>query len=413
MAAAPATRSLWLEQTADRLRALSASAGETFEAGLRRLQRPHDGLPYHIDAYRGMVDGNGHCRLAGRVLARPIGGGPRSDDDWWDNLLNSYRRFDAERLPGAHVDVTFRGVTASATTDAEGYYEAAIALPAAKAEPASLWEMAEVRRSEGGPAFLQSVLCVPPGAKFGLISDIDDTVMESNVSHWQTAIQTTFLRNARTRKPLEGVGELYASFQKGRDGSGPNPVFYVSASPWNVYDLLVDFMELNGIPAGPIMLRDIDIDRASLLHNAGPHSKLAKIHDIIERFPALQWVLVGDSGQIDAELYAQTVLKYPGRVLAVYIRDIDPTSDSACDQFVDSHIQQVASAKVPMLRVANGNAIAEHARTLGLIAPEQVKEVAKDVARDQSRPDVKHAVQEGLAKEAHDAVASVAHPGEH
>jgi phosphatidate phosphatase APP1 len=159
------------------------------------------------------------------------------------------------------------------------------------------------------------------GRALRLISDIDDTVLQSNVSHWQAAIQTTFLRNARTRKPLEGVAKLYQAFQKGRDGSGPNPIFYVSASPWNVYDLLVDFMTLNDIPDGPIQLRDVDFDRASLLHNAGPRSKLGKIHDIIGRYPGLNWVLVGDSGQIDAELYAQTVEKFPGRILAVYIRD--------------------------------------------------------------------------------------------
>ena len=344
----------------------------------------HPRLSYRIDAYRGMVDGNGRCILSGRVLARP-NSDPRSDDDWWDNLVSSYRRFDSEPLVGVGVDVGFRGVITTAITDAEGYYEATIKLPEAKTDWTSLWEIAEVRRSEGGPVFLQSVLCVPSTSKFGVISDIDDTILESDITNWRAALQETFLRNARTRKPLEGVGELYTAFQEGRDGSGPNPVFYVSASPWNLYDLLVDFMDLNGIPAGPIQLRDIDFDRASLLDNAGPRSKLARVQEIIDRFPALQWVLVGDSGQLDAELYAQTILKYPGRVLAAYIRDIDPNADSERDRFVDTHIQQIASAKVPMLRVGDGKAIAEHARKLGLIAPEQVKEVAKDVARDQVR----------------------------
>ena len=350
----------------------------------------HPRLSYRIDAYRGMVDGKNHCTLVGRVLERPRGG-PRSSDDWWDNLLNSYRRFDSEPLAGVDVDVSFRGVTTTATTDAEGYYEAAMKLPEADAECTALWQMANVRRSDGGPVFLQPVMCVPKTAKFGVISDIDDTVLESGITNWRAAIQTTFLRNARTRKPLEGVGELYTAFQEGRDGSGPNPVFYVSASPWNLYDLLVDFMDLNGIPAGPIGLRDIDFDRASLLNNAGPRSKLARVHEIIDRFPALQWVLVGDSGQLDAELYAQTVLKYPGRILAAYIRDIDPAADSERDRFVDTHIQQIASSKVPMLRVADGKAIAEHARKLGLIAAEQVKEVARDVARDQGRPELNQA----------------------
>ncbi len=395
MADATEGKPSWLEQTARRLEALSAAAGESFHDGLQRLRHANDALPYHIDAYRGMVDGSGRCRLAGRVLARPVGGGPRGNDNWWDNLLNSYRRFDSERMPGVRVDVSFQGQTATATTDANGYYQTDFTLD--KTPGGALWHEAQVRRSEGGPAFPQAVLCVPETARFGLISDIDDTVLESNITHWQTAIQTTFLRNARTRKPLEGVGELYQSFQKGTDDAEGNPIFYVSASPWNLYDLLVDFMALNAIPDGPILLREISFNPASLVHNAGPNSKLAKVHDIIDRYPALQWVLVGDSGQIDAELYAKTVEKYPGRILAVYIRDIDLATDTARDLFVQSHIERVAGSKVPMLLVANGNAIAEHARTLGLIAPAAVKDVAKDVAKDQALPDVKQAVQQELA----------------
>jgi phosphatidate phosphatase APP1 len=379
-------RSRWIERTRHDLAALSQKAAAAFEDKLHRMHERHAQLPYHIDAYRGMVDGKRHCRLAGRVLGRPQWANAVAEDDWWDNLRNSYRRIDAESMPGVKVDVTFRGVSATATTDAEGYYEAELKLTESRMQDAALWEMAEVRRSEGGPSFLQSVMCVPKTAKFGLISDIDDTIVHSNVSNWRAALGNVLLSNARTRKPLEGVGELYTAFQQGVGGSGPNPVFYVSAGAWNMYSLLVDFMEVNKIPAGPIQLRDIDLDRASLLNHAGPRSKLAKIQDIIDRFPALQWVLVGDSGQIDAELYAQTVLKYPGRVLAVYIRDIDPGADSQRDRFVDTQIQQIASAKVPMLRVGDGKQIAEHARSLGLIAPEKVEDVAKDVAKDKVAP---------------------------
>ena len=355
---------------------------------------------WHIDTYRGMVDGDGHCRLSGRVLARPLAFGPGLNDDWLTNLRNAFQRFDSESMPNVSVDVTFRDHTVTVVTDAEGYYEAEFALGASKCN--ELWQWAEVRRSDGGKVFLQQVQCVPEKAKFGLISDIDDTVLQSNISNWKGAIQTTFLRNARTRKPLEGVAKLYQAFQRGRDGFGPNPIFYVSASPWNVYDLLVDFMTLNEIPDGPIQLRDIDLDAASLLHHAGPRSKLGKIHDIISRYPGLSWVLVGDSGQIDAELYAQTVEKFPGRILAVYIRDIDPTTDSPKDKFVDTYIERIAGSKVPMLRVSDSNAIAEHARKLGLIEPEEIAKVEKEVAKDQARPDAAQAAQQTTAKVAAD-----------
>jgi phosphatidate phosphatase APP1 len=386
----------WLARIAQHLQSVSASAGEDLHAGLRRLRQLREPTGTHIDTYRGMVAADGTCTLGGRVLARPLDSAPTAQDDWWDNLLNSYRRFDSEAVASARVDVSFRGHTVAAVSDAQGYFETT--MPADTTPARRLWESAQVQRSDGGPVFLQDVLCVPPAASFGLISDIDDTVLVGNGSHWQSAVQLTLLRNARTRKPLEGAGELYQAFQQGRDGKGPNPVFYVSASPWNLYDMLVDFMSLNGLPPGPIALRDINLDRASLLNQAGPRGKLAKVHAIMARFPALKWVLVGDSVQIDAELYAETVAKFPGRVLAIYIRDADPAHDSARDKFVDAHIQGIAASRVPMLRVADSNAIAAHARSLGLIAPEKVAIVAKDVQRDQTTPAAAQVVAEGLAK---------------
>lgn len=354
---------------------------------------------YNIVPYRGMVDASG-CTLSGRVLERPLQGGPREDDTWWDNLRNAYQRFDSQSQAGVGVAVTFRGQTVVATSDAEGYYNASF--PPSAARPSAshpLWEHAEVTRAEGGPVFFQPVLSVPPEARYGVISDLDDTVIESSITHWQTTVRLTFLHNARTRKPLEGVAKLYQAFQHGRDGLGPNPIFYVSASPWNLYDLLEDFFELNAIPQGPILLRDLDLDRAAMNTDAGARSKLENIHMLIERYPRLQWILMGDSGQIDAELYAQTIDKYPGRVLAVYIRDIDPSSDSTYDSFVDGHIENIAASGVPMLRVTDSNAIAAHARQIGLIEPEEIAEVAQEVRLDQSRPELKDAVKDSLQGE--------------
>ena len=93
------------------------------------------------------------------------------------------------------------------------------------------------------------VLIPDASAAVGIISDIDDTVLQSSITDWKTAAQLTFLGNARTRKPLLGVAKLYAALQ-----AGVNPLFYVSSSPWNLYDLLEDFMRLNEIPPGPIFL---------------------------------------------------------------------------------------------------------------------------------------------------------------
>ena len=348
----------------------------------------------HIVSYRGMV-ADGVCHLGGRVLRRPLPGGPREEDGWWQNLLNTYRRLDSEFIAGASVNISFRGsAPITLTTDADGYYHGVFPVPEGCGN--LLWENAEVTRTEGGTVFQQPILCVPPTARLGVISDIDDTVLESSITHWQTAAKLTFLRNARTRKPLEGVAKLYQAFQRGVGGGAPNPIFYVSASPWNLYDLLEDFFDLNEIPQGPILLRELRFDRASFASETAARAKLEHVETLVQRYPALQWVLMGDSGQVDADLYAQLVRKFPGRIVAVYIRDVDPSLDSKRDQFVDGFIGSIADTRVPMLRVANSIAIAEHARSIGLIEAEQIARVAAEVVKDQARPPLLQAAVTGV-----------------
>jgi hypothetical protein len=135
----------WLKQAVLKLQHLSEAAGEDFHAGLARLRGAKGIGSWHIDTYRGMVDGDGRCRLSGRVLERPYVHGPGLKDDWWDNLLSAYRRFDSEPMAGVSVDVSFRDQALTVVTDAEGYYEAEFAF--AKDTCKDLWQTAEVRRS--------------------------------------------------------------------------------------------------------------------------------------------------------------------------------------------------------------------------------------------------------------------------
>ena len=82
----------WLDQVAQHLQWVSSIAGEDLQAGLRRLRELHETTGPHIDTYRGMVAAGGACTLSGRVIARPLTSGPGAHDDWWDNLIDSYRR---------------------------------------------------------------------------------------------------------------------------------------------------------------------------------------------------------------------------------------------------------------------------------------------------------------------------------
>lgn len=387
-------RPRWPHRLGRGLQGLAAGADDALDAAFQRMDRRFGwARPRHIAAYRGYADARG-AELNGRVLAnRPLGG-PGERDDWWDNLLNTYRRFGSDEVAGEALVARYGAADARIVSDAEGYY--ATTLAPQPPVPHSLWRDASISLSDGTLATPQPVLQILPQARIGIVSDIDDTILESSITHWQTAAKLTFLHNARTRKPLLGVAKLYAALQSGPDQAGCHPLFYVSSSPWNLYDLLDDFLELNGIPPGPIFLRDFGLDAGKFISSPGHGHKLERVRALVARMPQLRWVLLGDSGQADAELYAEAAREFGERIAAIYIRDVDPGLDSPLDTGVDAWIERIAGTRVPMLRVADSVAIAAHAAEHGLIHPSALPAIAAEVQRDLQRPSLGAAALDGV-----------------
>ena len=395
----PTTKPGWRTRLAQRLAQGVIRGDDLVDAAFDRFNtRFHRHQPQHIAAYRTFADAHG-VELMGRVLARPPLGGPGEHDDWWDNLANTYRRFDTDEVPNAAMRAQFLGASIDFRTDHEGYYAATLAPRTPPAD--ALWADARIALADGTLETTQSVLQVLPSARIGILSDIDDTILQSSITDWKTAAQLVFLGNARTRKPLLGVAKLYAALQAGADNAGRNPIFYVSSSPWNLYDLLEDFLELNAIPPGPMFLRDLGTDAGKFIKTPGHGHKLERARQLIQRMPHLRWVLLGDSGQQDAELYAAAAQEFgEERIAAIYIRDVDPDLDSPLDTGVDGWIEKVAGTKVPMLRVSDSVAIAEHAAKLGLIDSAASPGIVAEVHKDAARPTVNEAVVDETVEQA-------------
>ena len=138
------------------------------------------------------------------------------------------------------------------------------------------------------------------------------------------------------------------------------------------------------------------LDERAYVSNA--EIKGSDARELIQRMPQLRWVLLGDSGQADAELYAEAAQEFGDRIAAIYIRDVDPDHDSPFDAGVDAHIERVAGTRVPMLRVRDSLAAAEHAASLGLIDPATLPAIAQEVRRDQARPTLGEAAVEGAVE---------------
>ena len=207
--------------------------------------------------------------VRGRVLRDNGVRSARDNDDTWDNLLNMYRRAESWEVRRARVRLCYGGVAQEVIADEEGMFRTWLDISTARGEhraPAdeaetlgNLWCPVEIElltpqiRAVDPVRATCFVLVPPPTARFAVISDIDDTVIRTDVGHFMKMARTLFLGNARLRLPFEGVGAFYRALYAGATGHEQNPLFYVSNSPWNLYDLFTDFFQIQDIPVGPVL----------------------------------------------------------------------------------------------------------------------------------------------------------------
>ena len=326
--------------------------------------------------------------VSGRVLRDLPLAAARPDDALWRNLLATVRRFDSREIAGARVRVSLANDVRVVTTDAEGYFRATLT-PSAPVTADLTWHRVKVEllplsaedRLEESAA---EVLVPSRHAVFGVISDVDDTVVRTDATQLLRMMRTVFLGNARTRLPFPGVAAFYRALQRGPQGDEINPLFYVSSGPWNLYELLIEFFELQKIPRGPLLLRDWGITSTRELPTHHVTHKAEAIRRILATYPALPFILVGDSGQDDPEIYAAVIREFPGRVHVAYIRDVN--RDEQRRGAIRALGEALAAEGGQLVLTEDTLAAARHAAAAGWLQQSALAEIAADAARDGSAP---------------------------
>lgn len=367
---------------------VASNADDFFDKLTTRLrERLGTTGPVMILPYRGFGNAT-EIYLKGRVLKDKGILSAEDHDTVWKNLLATYKRFASVEIPGVRVKATFQEQSQEAVTDKEGYFEVRFRpqqpLSAGRAwHDVDLELLDSVDLSQGTVRATGHVLTPTVGSQFGVISDVDDTILKTDATSLLKAARLTFFNNARTRLPFEGVAAFYRALQSGPDSSLFNPIFYVSSSPWNLYDLLADFCAVQGIPKGPLLLRDLGFEPDKFFTNSHLVHKQAQIRLILNTCENIPFVLIGDSGQHDPEIYLEIIREFPGRILAVYIRDV---SLDIRDTGVQQLMIEAGKLGVEMLLVPDTVAAARHAIKLGLIDPEQLPDVRAEKAEDAQAP---------------------------
>ncbi len=164
------------------------------------------------------------------------------------------------------------------------------------------------------------VLVVAPGARVGIVSDIDDTIMVTMLPRPLIAAWNTFVRQSIARRPVPGMADLYRRLLA---ENADAPVFYLSTGAWNAVPTLRAFMRRHGYPEGPMLMTDWGPTGTSLFRSGIEH-KRTRLRDLLITFPEIRWVLVGDDGQHDPVIYDDLAREHPGHVAAIAIRRLTP-----------------------------------------------------------------------------------------
>lgn len=247
-----------------------------------------------------------------RVLCRVVYAAPEGDAEQRVEGMRGWRSFFSVPVPESIVRVEVEGTSAELPIDRGGVVDARV-----EVELAPGWHTITLSTS-GAEPLTADVFVIDPVERFGVISDIDDTVMVTALPRPFLAAWNTFVLNEHARRAVAGMPVLYDRIRRRHKGA---PVIYLSTGAWNVAPTLRRFLGRNLYPDGPLLLTDWGPTHDRFFRSGHEH-KRAQLRRLAEEFPDVRWLLFGDDGQRDEEIYSEFVREHPRNVAAVAIRQL-------------------------------------------------------------------------------------------
>ena len=291
-------------------------------------------------------------RVLGRVLivppVKPIGTGEYASVRGW-------RSFASVPVGFAQVTVTVAGVSHEVVADRGGVIDTVIP---AQLEPG--WQTLEMS-VEGGEPVETRVFVVGPEVRFGVVSDVDDTVMVTALPRPLIAAWNSFVVDEHARQPVAGMAVLLERIARENPGS---PVVYLSTGAWNVAPTLIRFLTRHLFPSGSILLTDWGPTHDRWFRSGKEH-KLSNLRRLAREFPQIKWLLVGDDGQHDDEIYTRFTAEHPDNVVCVAIRRLYPAEAVLAGgrTVVDDH----SEVAVPWVTESDGAGLLERLEGVGVL----------------------------------------------
>ncbi len=336
-------------------RHFAARVDDVFNAVRNRLFRRRGWLP-RIVPYTG-YGSTRRVRVLARVLLAPPPDGPPPDAETTavrQRATRGWRRFLTTPIPATAVEVDAGGRTHHLVTDRRGYLDAPI-----DAELAPGWHDLPIRVRHGRPSELR-VRVVGDEPTPGIVSDIDDTAMITHLPRPLLAAWNTLVLRESARVAVRGMAELYGAVLAEHPGA---PVLYLSTGAWNVAPTLTRFLARNGFPDGPLLLTDWGPTNSGWVRSGRQH-KENSLRRLAHDLPNVRWLLVGDDGQHDPEIYDDFAAERPDRVTAIAIRRLTATQQALT---TTPTVSRAPTAAVPIVAARDGFGLAAQLRAAGLL----------------------------------------------
>ncbi len=260
-------------------------------------------------------------------------------------------------MAGATVHASINGHTTSLTADRGGVIDDVIAVVLTPG-----WHTISLTTADSEPVEAQ-IRVVDSSANIGIICDIDDTVMVTALPRPLLAAWNSFVRDEHARRPVPGMAVLLERLSRENPDS---PVLYLSTGAWNVAPTLNRFLNRHLYPRGPLLLTDWGPTHDRWFRS-GPHHKRQNLHRLAKEFPGIRWVLIGDDGQHDEEIYAEFASRFPEHVRAIVIRELlTPEAVLAGGRH---HVDRTKNPlETPWVSAPNGAGLAAELQHLGVLS---------------------------------------------
>lgn len=290
----------------------------------KHANRDYD-KPIFVDAYEGH-GADGSVLMRGRVLANlPIR--TEADQGMLMNIRDMLRRYASDEVPYAKLDLSLPERTISLETDRDGYYSTEFSWKHDAPSEGSIWHDVTIElcsptgKKQEDARFTAPFQYPDERAQLAVICDIDDTVIQTGAQHLWTHANSVLTNNPYTRKVFAGMPQFLQGLVQ-RDGEAVNPMFFLSSSPWNLHRFFQKTFEIHQVPRGTFFLKDFGLEEDHYFKSGHGQHKSEHARMLMKTYPDLKFVLIGDSGQQDMEIYEDVIRESPDRIAACYIRDV-------------------------------------------------------------------------------------------